>query len=197
MKATRLAYFLEGSPLPCVAAHGSVLPGEVKTLFIFRACSVWPGAWASRACSRDQSSTWSTGGASTTRKPTGKIDNGNDTAWAPFSLHTDKGKPEIRPYLFAVDEKTPPKKRNRRGQVEETCNPSGDSSENIMSDVCRYSRQRLHSHAVRDAGEHTALFPSDKNFFHCDAFVIKSRLSAHVRNTKSPSSLVFFGRWLP
>ena len=127
----------------------------------------------------------------------GKIDNGNDTAWAPFSLHTDKGKPEIRPYLFAVDGKTPPKKRNRRGQVEETCNPSGDSSENIMSDVCRYSRQRLHSHAVRDAGEHTALFPSDKNFFHCDAFVIKSRLSAHVRNTKSPSSLGFFGRWLP
>jgi hypothetical protein len=42
LKATRLAYFLEGPPLPCGAAHGSVLPGEVKTLFVFRACSVWP-----------------------------------------------------------------------------------------------------------------------------------------------------------
>ena len=43
-------------------------------------------------------------------------------------------------------------KRNRRGQVEETCNPSGDSSENVMSDNSRYPRQRLHSHAVRDGG---------------------------------------------
>ena len=125
---------------------------------------------------------------------TGRTQN---TAWATFSLHTDKRKPENQATSFTVDGKKRSKKRNRRGQVEETCNPSGDSSENIMSDVCRYSRQRLHSHAVQDAGEHTALFSSDKNFFRCDAFVIRSRLSAHVRNTKSPSSLVFFGRWLP
>ena len=115
----------------------------------------------------------------------------------PFRCTQIRENPKSGHIFLLLMGKRPQKKRNRRGQVEETCNPSGDSSENIMSDVCRYSRQRLHSHAVRDAGEHTALFPSDKNFFHCDAFVIKSRLSAHVRNTKSPSSLGFFGRWLP
>ncbi len=115
----------------------------------------------------------------------------------PFRCTQIRENPKSGHIFLLLMGKRPQKKRNRRGQVEETCNPSGDSSENIMSDVCRYSRQRLHSHAVRDAGERTALFPSDKNFFHCDAFVIKSRLSAHVRNTKSPSSLVFFGRWLP
>ena len=51
---------------------------------------------------------------------------------------------------FACRKKHCLPKRNRRGQVEETCNPSGDSSENVMSDNSRYSRQRLHSHAVRD-----------------------------------------------
>jgi len=115
----------------------------------------------------------------------------------PFRCTQIRENPKSGHIFLLLMGKRPQKKRNRRGQVEETCNPSGDSSENIMSDVCRYSRQRLHSHAVRDAGEHTALFPSDKNFFHCDAFVIKSRLSAHVRNTKSPSSLGFFGRCRP
>ena len=115
----------------------------------------------------------------------------------PFRCTQIRENPKSGHIFLLLMGKRPQKKRNRRGQVEETCNPSGDSSENIMSDVCRYSRQRLHSHAVRDAWECTALSPSDKNFFHCDAFVIKSRLSAHVRNTKSPSSLGFFGRWLP
>ena len=115
----------------------------------------------------------------------------------PFRCTQIRENPKSGHIFLLLMGKRPQKKRNRRGQVEETCNPSGDSSENIMSDVCRYSRQRLHSHAVRDAGEHTALFPSDKNFFHCDAFVTQNRLSASVRNTKSPSSLGFFGRWRP
>ena len=91
----------------------------------------------------------------------------------------------------------PQKKRNRRGQVEETCNPSGDSSENIMADVCRYSRQRLHSHAVRDAGEHTPLFPSDKNFFHCDAFCGKKPPFGPCQKYKKPIIFGFFRKVAP